>query len=205
MNNSTNQEILISEDILLKRKKAREASNRWRNKPENKEKIKESIRQWNKNNKQRVKAYRNNYQKQNSKQYKIHQKKTYYKNVKKRREWRSNWRKKRLETDEMFAVIEKLRGVVSRAFERIKQNKVVDTQSSLGCSWEEAKVHIESLWNDGMTWKNHGQGPGYWNIDHIKPVASFTKEDMHLMNHISNLQPLWFECNQYKSDKYPFV
>lgn len=35
-----------------------------------------------------------------------------------------------------------------------------------------------------------------------RPCSSFTKEDMHLMNQISNLQPLWAEDNIKKSNKY---
>ena len=42
-----------------------------------------------------------------------------------------------------------------------------------------------------MSWKNHGD----WHIDHIRPVASFKEDELYLMNHISNLQPLWAEEN----------
>ena len=49
-----------------------------------------------------------------------------------------------------------------------------------------------------MYWENHGE----WHIDHIRPVSSFTEKDMHLMNHISNLQPLWAEDNLLKSDNW---
>lgn len=39
------------------------------------------------------------------------------------------------------------------------------------------------------------------SIDHIKPVSSFTTENIHEMNHISNLQPLWAKDNLAKHNK----
>jgi hypothetical protein len=99
----------------------------------------------------------------------------------------------------------KLRSAVSMAFKRIGQNKPTDTITLLGCTWEEAKAHIESLFQEGMTWENHGRGDGKWQIDHIRPVASFkgaSEEELKQMNHISNLQPLWSADNIRKGDKW---
>jgi hypothetical protein len=77
-------------------------------------------------------------------------------------------------------------------------NKHTNTVELLGCTWQEAKAHFEKLFKPGMTWENHGE----WHIDHIKPVAHFTSENIAQMNHISNLQPLWAEENLTKSSKY---
>ena len=94
----------------------------------------------------------------------------------------------------------KLRKAVISAFERIKQNKPANTLKLLGCSWQQAKAHIESLWQEGMTWENHS--PAGWHIDHIRPVSSFGEDELHLMNKIENLQPLWWQDNLSKSNKY---
>ena len=99
----------------------------------------------------------------------------------------------------------KLRTAVSMAFNRIGQNKPTNTLKLLGCTWEEAKAHMESLFLEGMTWENHGKGDGKWQIDHIRPVASFSgasEEELKQMNHISNLQPLWAIDNIKKGDKW---
>ena len=99
----------------------------------------------------------------------------------------------------------KLRNAVRTAFKRIGQNKPTDTLNLLGCTWEEAKAHFERLFLEGMTWENHGRGEGKWQIDHIRPVASFkgaSEEELKRMNHISNLQPLWTADNLSKSDKW---
>jgi len=85
----------------------------------------------------------------------------------------------------------KLRKAVENAFNRIKKNKPAKTLELLGCTWEEARLYIESLFQEGMSWENHGLGDDKWHIDHIRPVCSFEEHELHLMNHISNLRPLW--------------
>jgi hypothetical protein len=47
----------------------------------------------------------------------------------------------------------------------------------LGCSLDDFKARIESKFKDGMTWANRGNGHGKWNLDHIRPVASFDLSD----------------------------
>ena len=99
--------------------------------------------------------------------------------------------KHKYQTDLFYRIKSKLRSMVSCAFKRISKNKPARTEQLLGCSWIEAKAHFERLFKEGMTWKNHGE----WHIDHIKPVAAFKENELHLMNHINNLQPLWAEEN----------
>ena len=122
-----------------------------------------------------------------------------YKAEKRKRDYKL--RKKKLKKDALFKAKEKLRKSVYNALKRLSQNKTCDTQKLLGCTWIEAKQHFEKLFTEGMNWNNHGKGKGKWNIDHIRPVSSFTKKDLHLMNNICNLQPLWAEENTEKSDK----
>jgi len=93
--------------------------------------------------------------------------------------------------ESLYASKYKLRKLVAATFERIKQNKPANTLTLLGCSWEEARAHIESQFKEGMNWQNHGE----WHLDHIKPVNTFNNENLHLMNHITNLRPLWAHEN----------
>ena len=99
--------------------------------------------------------------------------------------------RQRCKTDTLFKSKCALRSLVSNTFKRIGQNKPARTEQLLGCTWIEAKAHFERLFQEGMTWDNHGE----WHIDHIRPVASFKLDELHLMNHINNLQPLWAEEN----------
>jgi hypothetical protein len=104
----------------------------------------------------------------------------------------------RRKEDAMYKLKCTLRSHSSRAFKRIGQSKPTKTQHLLGCSWEEAKTRIESLFTEGMSWDNYGK----WHIDHIIPIASATTlEEAKALNHISNLQPLWAFDNFSKGSK----
>ncbi len=78
--------------------------------------------------------------------------------------------------------------------------KLRSTRESLGCSITELKIHLENLFQQGMTWQNRGE----WEIDHIRPCASFDlldPEQQRCCFHYTNLQPLWRTQNRQKSDK----
>lgn len=70
----------------------------------------------------------------------------------------------------------------------------------LGCSISELKIYLESKFQPGMTWDNHGD----WHIDHIKPLAGYKLENRNELLeacHYSNLQPLWKTDNLSKGKK----
>jgi hypothetical protein len=92
-----------------------------------------------------------------------------------------------------------------KRLDRKKKGKTIDL---LGYSALDLKLHLESLFTDGMSWYNYGE----WHIDHKKPLSSFDKETpIHIVNALSNLQPLWattreingviYEGNINKGDK----
>ena len=69
----------------------------------------------------------------------------------------------------------------------------------LGCSVEELRNHLESLFLPGMSWKNYGQFG--WHIDHVRPVCTFdltNPEQQKQCFHYTNLQPLWWSDNLSK-------
>lgn len=71
----------------------------------------------------------------------------------------------------------------------------------LGCTIEELKAHLESLFKPGMTWDNWGHTGDVWHLDHIIPLASFDltdPEQVKLACHYTNLQPLWATENLQK-------
>lgn len=60
----------------------------------------------------------------------------------------------------------------------------------LGWSPRQAIEHIESLFQEGMTWENHGVRG--WHIDHIRPISSFpVGTPLSVINELKNLRPLW--------------
>ena len=90
----------------------------------------------------------------------------------------------------------------SQAVRVVKQvglgKKPTNTFKWVGCSPEQLKTHIESLFQEGMSWDNYGRRG--WHVDHIRPVSSFKPEEWEQINHYTNLQPLWAEDNYKKGD-----
>jgi hypothetical protein len=127
------------------------------------------------------------------------------------REWRKNNREKynkkkrdymksRRESDPIF----KFRGNISHLIRNSLTRKGFTKRSKayqiLGCSYMEFFDHIESKFQDGMTWDNRN----LWHIDHIIPVSSAkTEQELLNLNHYTNLQPLWALDNIKKSNKTP--
>ena len=66
----------------------------------------------------------------------------------------------------------------------------------VGYSKQELKLHLETLFQKGMNWSNHGK----WHIDHIQPLNTF-QFDSHMSEEfrkawsLSNLRPLWAKDN----------
>jgi hypothetical protein len=98
-----------------------------------------------------------------------------------------------------------LRQAHRRAVFLVKSNKNVSCLSVLGCSTNEFKLHLESLFVDGMSWNNYGKKSGsrYWVIDHVVPLG-FAKahEEAEMLCYYKNLQPLWNEDNASKGAWY---
>jgi hypothetical protein len=92
-----------------------------------------------------------------------------------------------------------LRSRTYQAFKYRNTNKDKPISKLLGCSFECAKKHIESQFDDKMNWGNYGA----WHIDHIKPFATAkTKEELEDLCRYLNLQPLWAKDNLRKSCRF---
>ena len=111
------------------------------------------------------------------------------------------YRQKRLKTDPVFKLQKNIR---QRLAKMVKQQSSRVAITFLGCTIEELKNHLESrFYTDpilgNMTWDSYGQ----WEIDHIKPLASFDLSDPNQLKtacHYSNLQPLWKQDHVTKTN-----
>ncbi len=73
----------------------------------------------------------------------------------------------------------------------------------LGCSLDELRIYIASLFESGMSWDNYGK----WHIDHIYPLSRVdlsNREEFLKACHYTNLQPLWAIDNIKKSDRIDY-
>ena len=75
----------------------------------------------------------------------------------------------------------------------------------LGATLQQVINHLESKFDDKMTWQNYGS---YWHIDHIMPVSAFDlrlEADRCAAFHYTNLQPLEKVENIRKSNRIPNI
>jgi hypothetical protein len=86
----------------------------------------------------------------------------------------------------------------------INNQKSGSAVKDLGCTIPELKQYLESKFQEGMSWDNHGLHG--WHIDHITPLASFDltdREQFLKACHYTNLQPLWAKDNLKKGRQMP--
>jgi hypothetical protein len=148
--------------------KKKEYNNVWLHR--NPDKKKESDKNWVANNKERKLET---------------QKKWNAKNIDKIRESaRKSQIKLRLEKPHIII----WRKVLSRSLSRLGKTKEGHTIDLLGYSAEELKIHLESLFTDGMSWDNYGE----WHIDHITLLSTFDDDTpISTVNALSNIRPMW--------------
>ena len=86
----------------------------------------------------------------------------------------------------------------------LKQNKGnFSVSKNIAFNREQLIEHLEKKFTNGMSWDNYGRGG--WHIDHIKPLASFDKEDSNWLSiafSLDNLQPLSESENCSKGSLY---
>lgn len=106
----------------------------------------------------------------------------------------------RLRADVSFRLRKSLSSRIYQAVKFFGQKKFNNTTGLIGCSMPKLILHLESQFQEGMTWENYGR----WHIDHIKPCASFDLSDDKQQKecfHYTNLQPLWAIDNLRKNNR----
>ena len=160
----------------------------------NKEKRKKQVKEWQQANKDKV-----------AKQKKVYWEKykpKYQQRCKQRKDEINARARERYHNDPIYKLRQRLKGYASRVTKRAKEHsKSTAGLKYLGCTLEEFKTHIESLWEEGMTWENHGTNG--WHIDHVVPIDWYinNSDDPWQANHYTNLQPLWAKENLSKNNK----
>jgi hypothetical protein len=119
-------------------------------------------------------------------------------------EWRKAYEKKRCAKDPNFKFALTLRKQLNKQMRKLLNGKKsASTLQLLGCSIDEFKLHLEELFEDGMTFGNYGK----WHLDHILPCSMFDlqhSEEQEVCFHYTNLQPLWSKDNLIKSNRLDF-
>ena len=106
-----------------------------------------------------------------------------------RREYQKNHRQE----DPVYRTKQNLSRDVWTFYKLRGSKKEGKTHELLGYSAKECNDYIESLFQEGMTWKNRSE----WDIDHINPQSNFKSIDqLKECYALSNLKPEWKKWNR---------
>lgn len=115
----------------------------------------------------------------------------------KRHAWQREYRK-RFRDDPKFKLTNSMREGVRRS---LLGNKSDSTFKILGYSLSDLMMHLERLFQPGMSWSNYGKKG--WEVDHIIPISKFQFDSVDDLEFkkcwaLSNLQPLMVADNVRK-------
>lgn len=143
----------------------------------------ESIKQWRKDNPEKMKQYRKDnaeHKRQYLKQYRKD-------NVERINQYQKQYTKQRRHSDQLYKMICNMRSRLKR-YSKLKGD--YKTNELIGCSPVELRDWLEGQFQEGMSWDNNTKNG--WHIDHILPLCvAETTEDLKILAHYTNLQPLW--------------
>jgi 5-methylcytosine-specific restriction endonuclease McrA len=182
---------------------------------EKKEKKKKYFQEWRLQNNERVVFLRKRWKKEHPEIVKQSCKKYYAKYPEKVKKANNLWRvnhpdkvkkinKKariKLQSTPQGKLNKNIRGIVGRSLHGLKNRR--NWELLVGYTSEQLKTHLETLFTNGMTWKNYGT---YWEVDHKIPIAVFNYEkpediDFKKCWALKNLQPLESVKNRLKNKK----
>jgi hypothetical protein len=160
---------------------AKEINQKW--KKENPEKVKEDKKLYYAKNSEKIK--------ESVRLWRIENRESF--NLKKQK-----YIKLKRQSDPLFKLRQSVSNRTRSAFKSKRWNKNSKTKEILGADYQTVFNHIESRFENGMSWNNHGE----WHIDHIVPL-SVAKDEIELIKlcHYTNLQPLWAKENISKGSK----
>lgn len=130
------------------------------------------------------------------------------KEAKKAVQW--EYTKARLENDPIFKAVRLSRTRLGQLLKKMglkKKVKVGKFENRYGCTPDKFKAYIEAQFSEGMTWENRGK---VWQLDHFIPVSaikmmdlSYAEQYLSMLEHYTNLRPLFKYENLVKSDTLP--
>lgn len=124
----------------------------------------------------------------------------------KRNKRKSEYRKNKYKEDINFRLRMCAAARITDALKRKTNKKLSKTVQMLGCNIDALRKHIESQFQDGMSWENYGYGDGKFHIDHIIPCSAFDfsrEENQQVCFNWVNLKPEWHFKNISKNNLMP--
>jgi len=94
----------------------------------------------------------------------------------------------------------RIQDTICQALKRQTNSPILEQY--VGCNLNDLRKHIESQFQEGMTWNNHGRSYGQWQIDHIIGCNNFdlsNEAERKQCFYYVNLRPMWKEDHVKKS------
>jgi hypothetical protein len=118
-------------------------------------------------------------------------------NPEKRRVTKRKHIKMKKHQDPFYRSMCSLRNRTRKYLKQIGVKKDSPTLKMIGCTPDELRKYLEDRFLEGMSWDNYGIDG--WHIDHIIPISSAkTLDEVKMLCHYTNYQPLWAEDNLKK-------
>jgi len=163
---------------------------------ENSNTILENKKEYYKNNREKILEY---YHK-NKEVLAISNKKWRDNNKEELKKYKREYESRRKSKDKLYKLSRSIRSLISISFKNKYTLKSKKTIEILGCSFEEFKLYIEGKFDINMNWENYGT---YWHLDHMIPISwAENEEELIKLNHYTNYQPLYWEENLRKGNRY---
>jgi len=156
---------------------------------DNVRKIKETTRKYRKNNKEKIRKYQKEYRKNNKEKI---------------RKAHNKWESYKMEKDPIFRLNKNIHRGINLSLKNKKRGK--PWEKLVGYTITDLLLHLESQFQEGMTWENYGIGEGKWNIDHCIPISVFNITSVKCKGFkacwaLNNLRPMWAVENIKKNNK----
>jgi len=162
---------------------------------ENKELISQRNKNWRIKNKKKKAESDRNYQLKNSEKLRLYRKE--YRENQLNRDRINKQRNKQRNENFYIKLNHKMGASIRKALKSNKNGR--HWESLVGYTLEDLKKHLESQFQEGMTWENYGK----WHIDHIIPISLFNINGIKSKGFkkcwsLENLRPLWAKENMKK-------
>lgn len=117
------------------------------------------------------------------------------------KEYLSAYMRKQRAVNPQYLMRDRLQARLNFVLSSSGQKKSATLEKYIGCTCSELATHIQAQFVSGMSWENKGS----WNIDHIRPCASFDLTDFaqaQVCFNWRNLSPLDETANKAKQHQY---
>ena len=182
-----------NKDVLSEKQKAYVEKNR--------DKVLARKRAYHEKNKEIIHAKKREYYQKNKEHIKAKANAYYAENKEQVIKRNNKYERERRQRDPIFRLTRNTRASVYKALVREGGGKYGSkTLDALPFTIDELKAHLQSQFDETMTWENYGN---YWHVDHIYPLSALPYDSLEhphfsLVWDLNNLRPLSAEENVRK-------